>query len=169
MEAIHPLRSITQSHRSPQRRRSFHHSDNTYGDATGGGTHEHILWKRGKWLQWWLWYVQLLNTGGQWILVGTNKRRNLWDVCWEIRGLPSQSPPSCPVVTAQRGVVSSSVPVYHLSSCYSPLRAWLPKARTLRPLIVQDQVTSWVTSDPSVHSGSWPQSAAVVRVGIPPL
>lgn len=35
--------------------------------------------------------------------------------------------------------------LYHLLSCYAPLWAWLLKARTLRPLIVQDQVTSWVT------------------------
>lgn len=60
--------------------------------------------------------------------------------------------------------------LYHLSSCPSPLRAVFAKGQDPVSIdCVEDQVTSWVTFDPTVHSGSWPQCAAVVRVGIPPL
>lgn len=59
-----------------------------------------------------------------------------------------------------------SLPIVRL---LGSIRSTLIKARTLRPLIVRDQITSWVTSDPCVHSSSWPESAAAERVGIPLL
>lgn len=87
-----------------------------------------ILWKGEKWMQRWLWYLQLLNPGGQWILViSINNRRNqLWDVCWEIRDLPIQSPPSCSVVTVPRGVVSSCLPFVQL---LQPIKSMLTKGQ----------------------------------------
>lgn len=54
------------------------------------------------------------------------------------------------------------------SPCFSVALLRLePKARTSCALIVWDRVTSSLTFDPTVSTGSWPQFAAVLRVGIP--